>query len=37
MVALVRELDRALSNPVWQEVRRPAPWDAAPAVDAATA
>jgi nitrogenase molybdenum-cofactor synthesis protein NifE len=26
MVALVRELDRALRNPVWREVRRAAPW-----------
>ncbi|NVN38196.1 nitrogenase iron-molybdenum cofactor biosynthesis protein NifE [Komagataeibacter swingsii] len=27
MVTLVRELDRALSNPVWADVRRPAPWE----------
>ncbi|CAP54382.1 nitrogenase iron-molybdenum cofactor biosynthesis protein NifE [Gluconacetobacter diazotrophicus] len=27
MVALVRELDRSLSNPVWADVRRPAPWE----------
>ena len=26
MVELVKEIDRSLSNPVWQEVRRPAPW-----------
>jgi len=26
MVELVRQIDRALSNPVWQQVRRPAPW-----------
>ncbi len=26
-VALVAELHRALTNPVWQEVRRPAPWE----------
>jgi len=26
MVELVTQIDRALSNPVWQEVRRPAPW-----------
>ncbi|WP_018292020.1 nitrogenase iron-molybdenum cofactor biosynthesis protein NifE [Verrucomicrobium sp. 3C] len=26
MVALVAEIDRALYNPVWQEVRLPAPW-----------
>ena len=27
VVALVAELHRALTNPVWQEVRRPAPWE----------
>ena len=27
MVELVREIDKALSNPVWEQVRRPAPWD----------
>jgi len=27
MVALVHEIDKALSNPVWQQVRQPAPWD----------
>nr|WP_294518440.1 nitrogenase iron-molybdenum cofactor biosynthesis protein NifE [uncultured Rhodopila sp.] len=27
MVELVSELHRAIVNPVWQEVRRPAPWD----------
>jgi nitrogenase molybdenum-cofactor synthesis protein NifE len=27
MVTLVHELHRALTNQVWQEVRRPAPWD----------
>ena len=32
VVALVAELHRALTNPVWQEVRRPAPWDQAAAV-----
>ncbi|OIQ70439.1 nitrogenase iron-iron protein alpha chain [mine drainage metagenome] len=26
MVALVREIDRAIYNPVWQQVRIPAPW-----------
>jgi len=26
MVELVSEIDRALSNPVWQQVRLPAPW-----------
>ena len=27
MVELVREIDKALSNPVWEQVRTPAPWD----------
>jgi nitrogenase molybdenum-cofactor synthesis protein NifE len=27
MVALVHEIDRALSNPVWEQVRQAAPWD----------
>ncbi|MBI4724885.1 MAG: nitrogenase iron-molybdenum cofactor biosynthesis protein NifE, partial [Rhodomicrobium sp.] len=27
MVDLVREIDKALSNPVWEQVRIPAPWD----------
>ena len=27
MVALARELDRVVNNPLWQELRRPAPWD----------
>jgi nitrogenase molybdenum-cofactor synthesis protein NifE len=26
MVELVREIDRAIYNPVWQQVRIPAPW-----------
>jgi nitrogenase molybdenum-cofactor synthesis protein NifE len=26
MVELVREIDRAIFNPVWQQVRSPAPW-----------
>jgi nitrogenase molybdenum-cofactor synthesis protein NifE len=30
MVTLVHEIDRALVNPVWEQVRKPAPWDAAP-------
>ena len=29
MVAMVAALDRALNNPVWAEVRAPAPWDEA--------
>jgi len=28
MVELVRQLDLALHNPIWDQVRRPAPWDA---------
>ncbi|MBI1867250.1 MAG: nitrogenase iron-molybdenum cofactor biosynthesis protein NifE [Methylocystis sp.] len=28
MVELVQEIDKALSNPVWKQVRRPAPWGA---------
>lgn len=27
MVALVHEIDKALSNPIWAQVRTPAPWD----------
>lgn len=27
MVDLVHEIDKALHNPVWEQVRRPAPWD----------
>jgi nitrogenase molybdenum-cofactor synthesis protein NifE len=27
MVALVREIERALSNPVWEQVRKSVPWD----------
>lgn len=27
MVALAREIDRALASPVWRQVRAPAPWD----------
>lgn len=26
MIEMVTQIDKALSNPVWQEVRRPAPW-----------
>ena len=29
MVALVAALDRALNNPIWADLRAPAPWDAA--------
>ena len=27
MIDLVHEIDKALANPVWQQVRQPAPWD----------
>lgn len=27
MVALVHEIDKALSNPIWQQIRKPAPWE----------
>ncbi|MBK8176350.1 MAG: nitrogenase iron-molybdenum cofactor biosynthesis protein NifE [Rhodospirillales bacterium] len=29
MIELVRRIDGELNNPVWPEIRRPAPWDAA--------
>jgi len=28
MVDLVREIDKAIHNPVWEQVRKPAPWEA---------
>ena len=27
MVALVSEIDKALSSPIWEQIRRPAPWE----------
>ena len=30
MVELVREIDKALHNPVWEQVRQPAPWETQP-------
>jgi nitrogenase molybdenum-cofactor synthesis protein NifE len=27
IVALVSEIDKALSNPIWQQIRKPAPWE----------
>ncbi len=27
MVMLVREIDKALYNPIWEQVRKPAPWE----------
>jgi len=32
MVALVHEIDRSLSNPVWEQVRKAAPWEPAASV-----
>ncbi|AYG76878.1 nitrogenase iron-molybdenum cofactor biosynthesis protein NifE (plasmid) [Rhizobium sp. CCGE532] len=32
MVELVRQIDFAIHNPIWSEVREPAPWDAQPAM-----
>jgi nitrogenase molybdenum-cofactor synthesis protein NifE len=29
MVALVSEIDKSLSNPIWEQIRKPAPWDSA--------
>jgi nitrogenase molybdenum-cofactor synthesis protein NifE len=29
MVKLVQEIDKTLYNPVWEQVRLPAPWDEA--------
>ena len=29
MVKLVQEIDKALYNPIWEQVRKPAPWDKA--------
>jgi len=31
MVELVHQIDRALGNPIWRQVRAPAPWEPAPA------
>jgi len=28
MVAMVAEIDRTIANPIWEQVRTPAPWDA---------
>jgi nitrogenase molybdenum-cofactor synthesis protein NifE len=33
MVALVNEIDKALSNPIWEQIRTPAPWENAVAED----
>jgi nitrogenase molybdenum-cofactor synthesis protein NifE len=32
MVDLVHEIDKALSSPVWDQVRKPAPWETAPEI-----
>jgi nitrogenase molybdenum-cofactor synthesis protein NifE len=34
MIELVRRIDAELSSPIWADVRRPAPWDRPPALDA---
>ncbi|UVK50020.1 nitrogenase iron-molybdenum cofactor biosynthesis protein NifE (plasmid) [Mesorhizobium sp. AR02] len=33
MVELVRQIDLAIHNPIWSQVRVPAPWDCQPAVE----
>jgi nitrogenase molybdenum-cofactor synthesis protein NifE len=35
MTELVHEIEKALFNPVWEQVRRPAPWETGAAQDAA--
>jgi nitrogenase molybdenum-cofactor synthesis protein NifE len=30
MVELVKQIDKALYNPVWEQVRKPAPWEIVP-------
>jgi nitrogenase molybdenum-cofactor synthesis protein NifE len=35
MTELVHEIEKALFNPVWEQVRRPAPWETGAAADAA--
>jgi nitrogenase molybdenum-cofactor synthesis protein NifE len=37
MVALVKEIDKALYNPIWEQVRKPAPWETRPAAVAEVA
>ncbi|MDA8259499.1 MAG: nitrogenase iron-molybdenum cofactor biosynthesis protein NifE [Betaproteobacteria bacterium] len=37
MVTLVREIDKALHNPMWEQVRKPAPWDVPVAVETPSA
>jgi len=32
MITMIAEIDKALSNPVWAQVREPAPWEAADAL-----
>ncbi|MEI9412071.1 nitrogenase iron-molybdenum cofactor biosynthesis protein NifE [Mesorhizobium salmacidum] len=33
MVELIRQIDLAIHNPIWSQVREPAPWDSCPAVE----
>jgi len=37
MVALVSEIDKTLHNPIWEQVRRPAPWEVPRGVSAVQA
>jgi nitrogenase molybdenum-cofactor synthesis protein NifE len=34
IVALVNEIDKALHNPIWEQVRKPAPWETAATAEA---
>jgi nitrogenase molybdenum-cofactor synthesis protein NifE len=34
IVALINEIDKALSNPIWEQIRRTAPWEKAATQDA---
>jgi len=34
MVALVNEIDKTLANPIWEQIRQPAPWERSTVVDA---
>jgi nitrogenase molybdenum-cofactor synthesis protein NifE len=34
IVALVNEIDKALHNPIWEQVRKPAPWETAATTEA---
>ena len=34
MVELVKQIEQALYHPVWEQVRKPAPWETVPAITA---